>query len=340
MAARGAGARVLLALLAACAACAAGGRPTGRPDDEHVAAREILGVRYALRVRDDDARRAEAALALALLDLERVALLLHPTQPGGEIALLNAVPSHVWIAVSDETAAAVRRARAVAEASGGYFDPTLGPVRRLWGVGAGADARPRVPGLSALNHALRKVDWQAVEVRDDEPAVRRTSRHLEVDLGALARGATLDAALAALRAAGVPAALAEAPDAHAAYGGSAARPWRVELADPDTGRPWLEVEHLEGGLGVAAARRTVVDGVALHAGIDPWTGRPSQGERLVAVVAPDAASACAWAEALLAMGEAGPRFAREREDLETLVLLESGERVATPGLHLQPPGTR
>jgi thiamine biosynthesis lipoprotein len=276
-----------------------------------------------------------------------MALLLDPVLPGGEIALLNAVPSHVWIAVSAETARALRRAREVADASGGYYEPTLGPVLRAWGVGrvasadpsavAGPALAPRVPALGELNHALRKVGFEQVEVRDGEDAARRTSRHVQLDLGALGRGATVDAALARLRAGGVPAALVECGSERAAYGGTAERPWLAALAHPETAAPLGEIAQQGGGLAVVAPHPARVGDALVHDQIDPWTGWPARGERLVAVAAPDAASAGAWAAAIFAMGAEGPGFAAAHpgEGLECLALLESGELAVTPGLALR-----
>jgi FAD:protein FMN transferase len=339
--ARGATALAALAALAAgaalAAACASARAPAA--EDERSASVEVLGSLYTLRVRDPDAGRAEGAVTAALGEIERVAWLLDASEPGGEVALLNAVPSRVWIAVSEETAAALRRACALARASDGYFDPTLGPVLRAWGLRGGT---PRVPTLPEIKGALRNVGWDEIEVRDDEPAVRRTSRRLEIDLGRFGRGVVLDAALAKLRAAGVPAALAAAAEVHAAYGGSEARPWWIELAHPDTGRPLAELELREGGLAVVAPQPVQVDGVAVHEGIDPWTGRPAHGARLVAAVAGDAASAGGWATAIFAMGEDGPAFARQRESggVAALLLLESGERQTAPGLRVRWTGSR
>jgi len=239
--------------------------------------------------------------------------------------------------VSPETAEALRRARAISQASDGYYDATLVPVLRVWGLGPGQQPS-RVPSLPEINHALRKVDWEGVEVREDDSA-RRTGRHLRLDLGPVRRGRALDAAADALREAGVPAAMVEMGPDRVVFGGTPAHPWQAALPEEGSGagRPAGELALNEGGLSVVAVRATAVgpDQVAVHRWIDPWTGYPSRDVRLVVVSAGDGGTACGFAAALAAMGAEAAAYAERRGaevGIEALVVLESGARVTTPGM--------
>ncbi|MDR3248101.1 MAG: FAD:protein FMN transferase, partial [Treponema sp.] len=99
------------------------------------------------------------------------------------------------VAVPKELLEVLEAAQRYAELSGGAFDPTIGPLVKLWGIG-GED--PRIPGTDEIGAALSLVDWQDLVIdRDAGTAfLRRPGQSL--DLGAIAKGYAADQAAAIL----------------------------------------------------------------------------------------------------------------------------------------------
>ncbi|MDT8298590.1 MAG: FAD:protein FMN transferase, partial [Spirochaetaceae bacterium] len=82
-----------------------------------------------------------------------------------EVSAINAGPAGIPVAVSQETVEVILRAKKFAEMSGGAFDPTVGPLVDLWGIGGPS---PQIPSQDEIEAALSLVDHRNAAVdRDD-----------------------------------------------------------------------------------------------------------------------------------------------------------------------------
>ena len=294
--------------------------------------REVAGIYLRIHTRDGNATRSHIAIESAFTEAERVADQLLAGRMGSEISILNSVPSHVAIEVAPETAEAIRLARRVAEDTGGAFDPTLLPLLRLWGL---IDGEPHVPRDYEITSMLRRVDWQEVEVEDDAPVVQRTARSTQVDLMGVARGAVIDAALAVLAQAGVPAARVGDDDITAVYGGTPNHQWLVPVSVPDNSVRAI-VRITDGAMAMLWPHQSITtnDGSVIHELIDPRSGRPATHNALVVVTASDARSAAAYARALFVMHEGARAFLQKRSQLQAVILPANGQAWSSPEINL------
>jgi FAD:protein FMN transferase len=124
---------------------------------------------------------AAPALEQAFAAVARVAVLMHPTRPGSDLARINALESGESVRVDPDTWEVLELARRLHAASGGVFDPCL----------------PHAPGC--LND-LGLVVPDRVSCR----------ARVALDLGGIAKGYAVDRAIAALSAAGCRRALVNA----------------------------------------------------------------------------------------------------------------------------------
>jgi len=325
------------ALLGAAAVALAAGAPGcgfWRPAElawELESERQVDGMPVLVAVRDADPDRAGAAIDAAFAEARRVAALLRADREASEIDVLNRVPAHVPIEVSGTTAAALETALELAERTESAYDPTAASLRALWGLD---DDEPRVPRAFEMAAALRNVDWTLVEVAAEGRDVRRLSRRVRVDLGPVATGAVLDAALATLREAGVAAGRTGTDHLDAVFGGTRRVPWEVPvLAFDGDATPVAEVTLREGALATARpARRWQVDGRTLHGIFDPRTGEPATGLRTASALASSAAEAGGLARALFVMGEQARAYAEERMPGGALLVEGNGEAWHSDGL--------
>lgn len=220
------------------------------------------------------------------------------------------------MAVTDEIANVTGAALAIAHASGGAFDPTVGPLVARWGFGPihGSASRSRGwLGLTADNGHLAK-----------------TETDLTLDLCGIAKGHAVDRTVALLLDAGNEHFLVN-------LGGELAARGRHP-----SGRAWqVGVEHpLPGSDDIAGVLR--LDGMAVATSGDRANGYdigrrryshiidPSKSEPVdsmlasVSVLSKNARDADGWATALMAAGGAGPDLARRR-NLSALFLFRHGE---------------
>jgi len=78
-----------------------------------------------------------------------------------------------------------------AEISGGAFDPTIGPLVKLWGIGTDAQ---RVPTKNEIAAALELVNWRDLEIDRKAGTAFLKRKGMEIDLGGIAKGYAADEA--------------------------------------------------------------------------------------------------------------------------------------------------
>lgn len=284
-------------------------------------ARRAMNTRFELVLHGARETTLRAAGEEALEEIEHLEAQLSLFRPTSEIARLNRDAARAPVKVSPPVFRLLERARALWALSGGAFDPTVGPLMRLWGF---RDREPAAPSATALAEARARVGMDKIELDSDHFTVRFKRPGLELDLGAIGKGYAVDSAVQILREAGVTSGLI--------HGGTSSvyglgrmpdgRPWKVAVPAPaeasypenaapgsaETGGPALAEFTLEDvSLGVSAVSGRVVQAGGRLQGhvLDPRTGVPVQRARLAAVVLPEALESDALSTALLVLGRAG-----------------------------------
>jgi thiamine biosynthesis lipoprotein len=248
----------------------------------------VLEVTVVARDEADARRWAEESIAEA----RRWDDLLTTWRPEGELARLNARAGEGPVPISPELAAALRRMLDLSRATGGTFDPGVGPLVRLWS----SAERPSPEALAKLGpHRIAN----ALVLRSESADLARGA---ELDAGGIGKGMALDAIAAKLRAYGVDAAFLD-------FGGSSLLAIGAPPGSPDGWRIALSgaapnVIHGEMFLLNAAVSTSHAAGAGAAEGpiVDPRSGAVVPGPRLVTVVTREAAAAEAWSKAVIVLG--------------------------------------
>lgn len=323
--------------LAACVLLAGCAAPLERFEFE----RPAMGTRFRIVLFADSPGRARRAAEDAF---RRVALLearLSDWRAGSEVAralaLACASPGHA-VPVSPDLARVGARAVELARRTGGAFDPTVGPLVRLWRRAQRQGEPPAAEALAAARaasgHEHLSVDPAAGTLSCAVPA-------MALDFGAIAKGDALDQALARLVAHGLPRALvAGGGDLVAGAPPPGEAGWRIELAEltgtgdgdgdgepaplGDAGR--LELAHAALAASGDLYRYADFDGERVSHVLDPESGQALRRRVLATVLARDGATADALATACCVAGpeQAGPLLAREPGAAARLQWLEDG----------------
>lgn len=174
------------------------------------AVHEFREVHLGMEVRLAIVAEAEGAAVAARRAYDRIdglAAILSDWNPQSELRQLESRAVGEWVPVSAPLAEVLALALEIADATSGAFDPTVGPLTRLWRDAARTD----IPATdSAVQAARARVGFRHVELDTVLHRVRLHRAGLQFDLGAVAKGWILDAALAGLREDGMTAALIEA----------------------------------------------------------------------------------------------------------------------------------
>jgi FAD:protein FMN transferase len=224
----------------------------------------------------------------------------------GELARLNAaIATGRTMEVSPELVALLEEAMALAQKSGGRFDPAIGALVELWGF----NTAPR-DATRALPRPAEIAAWTAshptyADLTVHGAAVSSSNPGLKLDLGAIAKGRAVDLAVNQLKAGGVAAALVAAGGSVSVVGTAAGRPWRVAIRDP-RGPGILGRVELRDGESIDTSgdyeRFAVVSDRPIHHLLDPQTGVPADHTASVTVIAANSTLADAAATALFVAG--------------------------------------
>ncbi|MCU0940865.1 MAG: FAD:protein FMN transferase [Burkholderiaceae bacterium] len=322
--------RRLLAAIGATALGAACSRPPNRAMPALRFGGQGMGSTWSVRIAGgpfDPALEAAARQAVAEA-LDGVVARMSTFDPQSEIGRFNRHTAGTAFALSSDTLAVVEHARQVARLSDGAFDPTVAPLVRAWGFGAGASARGGAPTSAELDAA---VGWQHLWLDAQGGLARKALPALQLDLSGIAKGHAVDRAAKALDALGASRYMVEAGGEIRTRGLNAeGRPWQIAVERPDAWPPRVHRVVPLQGLAIATSgdyrNFYEQDGRRVHHEIDPTTRAPA-AHRLasVSVVHEACRHADAMATALFVMGpERGLALAREQRLAALFIVREPG----------------
>jgi thiamine biosynthesis lipoprotein len=264
-----------------------------------------------------------------VVETERV---LSRFDPQSELSQLNARPRQ-WVLVSPLLWDVVTRSLAVAEATGGWFDPTVLSALEAAGYTCSfADMR----GVAQDSDGEASPGcWAAVQ-RDPTQQAIWLPAGVRLDLGGIAKGHTAQRVAAYLSRwgpclvdAGGDLTAGAAPQGLPGWPVAVAAPSASDDDPPDLFHLWLT--HASLATSGIDYRRWQHNGRVVHHLIDPRTGYPAVTDTLaVSVLAPDAAQADGWATAALVAGRDEGLALLARQELAGAVVDGQHDLLLTP----------
>jgi len=273
-------------------------------------------------------------LARAYRELEAVDEQMSLYRPDSELSQINARPPGVPVPVSGPTFEVLVEAIHIARASKGAFDPTVGPLVRLWGFDRG---EPAVPAAAKLAETRKRVGFDFVRLDSSAKTITIAREGIEMDLGAIAKGYAVDRALAVLQAAGVYRAVVDLGESSVCFfddRDDASMPFLIRSPSPRA----ITFEIREGCVASSGSDQQgfEVEGRRFSHILDPRTGWPVSDSVAATVVAGigEAMRADALATAGFVVGPQGALELWQRLGVEgTLHYRAEGtlQSVETPG---------
>lgn len=321
---RGAAALAAVLLLAAC-----GGDP--EPQRHGFFA---FGTWVELSLAGVDKDAARAARDAVSEEFQRLHGAWHAWEPGPLGDVNAALARGEAVAADPELAELIARARPLAAASGGLFDPGIGALVALWGFHSEAPG-PAPPAPEAIDAWLAARPGIA-DLDMDGERLHTDKSLLHLDFGAFAKGVAVERALAILRRLGIEHAIVNAGGDLGAMGWAGgragSRPWRIGIRHPRA-EGVLATLELAAGEAVFTSgdyeRFFIHEGRRHHHILDPRSGRPAEGAVAVTVVHPQAALADAAATALFVAGPGGWRAVAAALGVDQAMLID-----ADGGIHM------
>jgi FAD:protein FMN transferase len=282
---------------------------------------ETMGTTWSVKLVVSPQADLHVLHAAIQSELDRVVAQMSTWEVDSDISRFNRRAADTWQVLPPEFFDVLACALQIAAASGGAYDPTVGPLVEAWGFGASAGRR-QVPDPQALSAARMHVGWQRVQLQMQHSRALQAGG-VQLDLSAIAKGYGVDSVARCLHARGIDSALVEVGGELHGHGrksdGSA---WQVLVeSSPDE-----DTENTCPPRVIALEDRAIAtsgdhwhafeqDGIRYSHTIDPRTGYPVRhAPTAVTVIADHAMHADAWATALTVMGvDAGFTFAEQKQ---------------------------
>lgn len=261
--------------------------------------------------------------------LKRIDLSMSTYVPTSLISMVN--KGDTLVRVDSMFLEVLNRSIEIAEETGGDFDPTIGPLVRLWGFGFDEFRQDVTEDM--VKEKLSRTGYTNIEIKSDKV---RIPEGFEIDFNAIAQGYTVDYIAGYLKNNEVENYMVEVGGEVKAKGVNASgMTWKIGVDKPaenidSSGRFQFILQLQDMGLATSGNyRKFWVDeetGMRYSHTINPHTGYPAKNRLLSAsILAPSVMNADAYATACMVKGvERCKEFLNSKTGLEGYLVFDDG----------------
>ncbi len=258
-------------------------------------------------------KKAAKAIESGFATIDKLEKLLNYFSPDSEITAINNASGKSPVRVSSETMDIIIKAVQIADYTDGAFDPTVGPVIKLWGFSRQGPG-PSIPSGDRIENALRLVDYKKIKIDTDALEVFLEEKGMELDLGGITKGYAADMAIEAIKEEGIKAALVAISGDIKGFGLKPDMlPWKVGIkrprstekkADPEKEDIFASLYIRDKAISTSGdyQRFFIKKGKRYHHILDPRIGYSTSDVMSVSVIAPYSFMADALSTGIFVIG--------------------------------------
>jgi thiamine biosynthesis lipoprotein len=311
-----------------------------KPEAERNVTNFVLGTVCSIRVPQGGietgrGKEADTAIAKAFARLAQLEAELTVNKEGSQIDAVNAAAGLRPVKVGADAIAILKKGLSYAALSEGAFDPSVGPLVKLWGIGTD---HARVPSSAEIATALAHVGWRDVLLDETAGTVFLKRRGMALDLGSATKGYAADEVAVILRAGGVKSAVIDLGGNVLVVGAKPdASPWRVGLQNPSADRnTYVGIARLADKTMVTSGiyeRFFEQGGVHYHHILDTKTGFPVQnGLTSVTIITAKSFDADGVTTMLFALGREKGMALAKKLGIDVIMLDDKRHVYMTPAV--------
>ncbi|MFP4194184.1 MAG: FAD:protein FMN transferase [Desulfobacterales bacterium] len=304
-----------------------------------------FGIPARIKFHLPGANRQEAQKTAenAWKEFERIGKIFSPSDPDSETVRLNAEDKTNPVEVSADMLEVLKICRRLWEASGGAFDPTMTPVKKLW---QDAVKTQKIPSEREIKGVLSKTGFRHVKLMEDQSSLVCKRKGIKFDFGGIAKGFAVDRVAQLFKNSGITDGLIQLGGEISAFGSNQdGAPWQIGIQHPtDMRKIWGSISSY-GAIRVSTSgnyRQSLeIQGREFYHIFSPKTGKPVSSRVLGVTTAAckkkvDCAVLDGAATAITVMGGENGLGMAEKLGIQSLILTGSRKdgikEFATPGL--------
>lgn len=276
---------------------------------------------------------ADKAIDRAFEEIERLDKAGNAYSPVSEISLINLNAGNAPVKVSPDILELLVKAKTVAEATGGAFDPTIGPVISLY------DFRSQIkPGETEIRKNLPLVDYHNMVINREQSTVFLKHRGMLIDAGGIMKGYAAEKTAEVLKKHGISSGIVAVAGDIRVFGLKPdGKPWRIGIRNPrglgqDDVIAVIELTDMSISTSGDYERFFMQNGRRIHHLISPKTGQPAGGCQSASIVSPDGALADAYSTGIFILGPEKGLKLSEKIVFDGMIVDEKGILHTTPGI--------
>ncbi|MFP4371721.1 MAG: FAD:protein FMN transferase [Halanaerobium sp.] len=264
---------------------------------------------------------SELAVEESMERIKEIENLMSKTIDTSDIYKLNNNPE-TEIEIDNESRKVLEKAVEFAELTAGDFDPTIGALVELWGIGS-EDAA--VPEESEIESALANTGYEHLNLNDNSAEINK--KGVKLDLGGIAKGYAAEEVKKIVQKYDVEHAFVNLGGNVLVIGDKVeGSPWKIGIQDPREGRGSVMAVVDAVDLTIVTSgnyeRYFEEDGELYHHILDPKTGYPAENNLLsVSIISENSFDADALSTAVYVMGlEKGMEFIENMENVDVMFI--------------------
>ena len=290
-----------------------------------------MGTLFTITLYATNEVSAQAAADAAFVKVAALNQTMTDYDPESELMRLCRQPVGQPVPVNAELFEILAESRRVAELSEGAFDPTIGPVVRLW---RRARRTETLPSPEQLAHAQESVGWRKLSLDVQNRTVTLLATNMQLDLGGIAKGYAADAALKVLREQGIRSALVAASgDIAAGDAPPGQSGWHVSIGTPfqrEGKERTLTLRNAAVSTSGDSEQFVVIEGKHYSHIVDPRTGMGLTNRCQVSIIAPHATQTDALATTVSILGaEQGVALIKSEPCTSAIIYRETSAGIET-----------
>lgn len=256
-----------------------------------------------------------------------------------EGTLLDEVNQSAGIApvkVDKDTFAMVKEGLEYSQITNGLFDITVGPLVQLWRIGF---PEARVPSPDEIPPVLKLINYNDVELNEDDKSIFLKKPNMIIDLGAVAKGFTADAISKVLTENNVNSAIIDLGGNVYTHGKKiTGEDWRVGIQNPLSSRGdilgTINVSNKSIVTSGTYERFIEKDGVKYHHILNPKTGYPySNNISGISIISDKSVDGDILSTSVFAMGiDDGLAYVESRPDIQAIFVTNDNKIYLSSGM--------
>ena len=297
----------------------------------HNSGADIMGTRVTVELWHRDKTVAEQSIAAVLADMRAVEQLMSPYIASSELYKLNETAADAAVVVSEPLFSLIAKSLYFSKLSDGAFDISFASVGRFYRYRErlAPDDKQRLQHLSAIN-------YQLIELNNNDRSIRFNHPQLKIDLGGIAKGYAVDRAIDLLERRGIDSAYVSAGGDSRILGDRRGTPWVIGIRHPRRdGEYAVKIPLIDTAMSTSGDyERFYMDGeIRVHHILNPVTGKSAQQVQSVSILAPLAVDSDALSTTVFVLGiEKGLALVNRMDDIDAVIIDGNGRMHYSQGL--------